>query len=160
MAWRRGWRDNWFAARVIARGPLTVRELADIAPVCNHPSVKPLLDAAATAANGQPVADPIGLAHVAAVWATEIEALTQDDSSSGLMTKHRTSVVVLTQALHGVEEAAHALALSHGDDVQAAAELHVRLARMVLAYQPLLYRYMDLLRRLHATSKRVDPTRD
>jgi hypothetical protein len=66
---------------------------------------------------------------------------------------------MLTQSLHDVEEAAHAQAVSQ-DDAHAQAELRVRLARLQLAAHPLLDHYLNLLKRVHVVSKRVDPTRD
>jgi hypothetical protein len=136
--------------------------MAYLAPICEHPSSKPLLDAAATAADGQPVTNPIRLADAAAVWATDIESLTRTEPGSYIpehRSKHSTSLAVLTQALHGVEEAAHAQAVSQAD-AHAQAELRVRLVRMQLAAHPLLDCYLKLLKRMHATGQRVDPTRD
>lgn len=75
------------------------------------------------------------VAHAAATWAVDLEALpVQDDS--GIRERYATQIVVLAEALRAIEAAADGVVVAPNDD-EKAEELRLRLGRFLLAFGPL-----------------------
>lgn len=120
---------------LMLRHPRKSSRLGDLARVVNHVSLSVLLEASQQTSRGEAVAEPMRVAHAAATWAVDLEALpVQDDS--GIRERYATQIVVLAEALRAIEAAADGVVVAPNDD-EKAEELRLRLGRFLLAFGPL-----------------------